>query len=199
MKMTERYLLLVIVVCGLTSCAFDGPRKSDQAEKPNKYEYAIIRYDIYNVGRWAAYGIGSTRPDQFRPLYHKMREITTTDTVIITNIENIINKQHSKLTAGDSFDTWMMVMLHANEDGIIDTLAICNEHGWFNGAVFRETELLGLVGNKIFEHDTEWKRKVIAERFYVDGKWRNHHEVFWEILTDDFPDSINIEMSAQHH
>ena len=103
------------------------------------------------------------------------------------------------MTAGDSFDTWMMVMLHANEDGIIDTLAICNEHGWFNGAVFRETELLGLVGNKIFEHDTEWKRKVIAERFYVDGKWRNHHEVFWEILTDDFPDSINIEMSAQHH
>ena len=199
MKKTIRYLLLAMIVCGLTSCLFNGNRKSDKVEKPSKYKYAIIRYDINNVAGWTAYSIGGYAPDQFRPIGRKMREITTSDTVFITDLENIINKRHFKLRGGSAFDTWMMVMLYRNEGEIIDTLAICDEYGWFNGEVFRETKLLGIVGNKIFEHDTEWKRTIMKERFYVDGKWRTHHDVFWEILTDEFTNNAEMQVSTRQN
>lgn len=196
MNKTIQYSLLILILLIMTNCSFNSNRNAKHAERPSKYKYAIIRYDINNVGCWAAYNIGVLEPEEFRPAnYGKMREITTSDTLFISSLENSINKRHFKLTGGTFGYVWMMVMLHGSESEIIDTLAISDEYGWFNHDIFRDSELVKIVGNKIFEHDTEYKREVIANRFYLDGKWRTESDVFWDILTGKFDNTPNVEMS----
>ena len=192
MNKTIKYSLLILIILSMTNCSFNSTRNAKHAEKPSKYKYAIIRYDIKNVGCWAAYNIGILEPKEFRPLnYGKMREITTSDTLFISNLDNSINKRHFKLTGGSLGYVWMMVMLYRSESEIIDTLAISDEYGWFNHDVFRDSDLVKIVGNKIFEHDTEWKRKVMENKFYINGKWRTASDVFWDLLTGEDHNTVN--------
>lgn len=197
MNKTIQCFLLILLVLSMTNCSFNSKSNSSHIEKANKYKYAIIRYDIKNVASWSADNIGVLAPEEFRPLnYGKMREITTSDPVFISNLEESINKRHFKLKGNDNIGyVWMMVRLYGYKSEIIDTLAISDQYGWFNHDVFRDSELVKIVGNKIFEHDTEWKRKVMEERFYVNGKWRTYSDVFWDILTGKFTKVANIEMS----
>lgn len=184
MRKMSYYLLFVLAMIIMAYCSSCSMKTSNNSYNQTKYKYAVIRYDIDNVVTWSAYKVGATTPQDFRPLYcGKMREITTFDMDFISDLESCIDKRYFKLTGSDYVDTWMMVMLYRSESEIIDTVAVSDEYGWYNSDVFRDTKLLQIVGDKIFEHDTQWKNAVIAEGFYVDDRWRTSSEVFWEILT----------------